>query len=366
MKIWFDHQIFVSQQYGGVSRYFFELANSLNKLAQTDATIFAPFHINSYLNNSGNLHPISFQFAFPYRGQRFRPDLIAPLFNFFSRMGKPDIVHETYYGERVLSRKDGSPAIVTTIHDMIYEKYPLLFMHAQERAEHKLLAMKQADRIICISAHTRRDLLDLYPYLADKVEVIHHGVSHKQADPTNCHGFPEPYLLFVGVRTGYKNFTNFIKAIGSSSFLSNTFSVLCFGGGALTNDELALAEKSGFPTKRLHQVSGPDVLLSQAYRQATALVFPSCYEGFGMPLTEAMVQSCPILCADASCFPEICMNAAAYFDPNNVDSIKACLEKTLGDPIELGRLSKAAKLRSHNFSWDKCAQETAKAYEAAL
>jgi glycosyltransferase involved in cell wall biosynthesis len=366
VKIWFDHQVFVTQRYGGVSRYFVELARSLNGLNNTEATIFAPYHINGYLNNCQYVHPLSFQFDFPSRGQRFRPGLIAPLFSLFSRIGKPSIVHKTYYGANSAPRNTRPPAIVTTVHDMIYEKFPAKFEQGREVIRHKLRAMQEADRIICVSQNTRRDLIEHYPFLEQKIDVVYHGVSSVVAEPSGSQAFPEPYLLFVGVRAGYKNFGNLLRALGTSPFLKSTFSLVCFGGGAFTDDELALCEKVGFPADHLYQISGSDELLARAYHQATALVFPSSYEGFGMPLTEAMIQSCPILCSSASCFPEICMDAAAYFDPEDVDSIRICLEKTLGDSDELQRLALAARVRSEVFSWDKCAQQTAKVYEALL
>jgi glycosyltransferase involved in cell wall biosynthesis len=114
--------------------------------------------------------------------------------------------------------------------------------------------------------------------------------------------------------------------LGASRRLAEAFQLACFGGGPLTPDERALVAKAGLAQDSVVQIEGDDDLLASCYRHARLFVFPSEYEGFGMPLTEAMVQSCPIACSQASSFPEIAGAAAAYFDPLDVDSMRTAIE----------------------------------------
>lgn len=363
MKLWFDHQIFVVQRYGGISRYFVELKRALKNIHDVDVDILAPGYINSYLRPSDMNNPFSFPLRKSFRGLRFRPMVVAPIFKFAAHIKKPDLIHETHYALDDVHLPKHLP-LVSTCHDMIFEKSP----NTQELASCVALKRKSFDRaaaIICISENTRTDLLDRYPALESKVTVIPHGVDHTLAPETLPVELPEPYLLFVGTRSGYKNFANLVRAMGASPQLREAFHLVCFGGGVFNAEELALCEVAGYPIKRLHHVSGNDKLLAYAYKRAVAFVFPSRYEGFGMPLTEAMVQGCPIACSDASCFPEICGDAAIYFDADDVESIRNCLERLLCDETRI-RLAALGRVRAHQFSWSRCAELTATVYRKAI
>lgn len=363
MKIWFDHQIFCVQRYGGISRYFVELMRALQEIRDVDADIVAPAYINSYLLPHDTQNSFSFPLRKPLRGLRFRPLALSPFFQLATRFGKPDLVHETHYSleYRHLRKRQ---ALATTCHDMIFEKFPGL-AEAKQRTELKRKSFDRADAIICISANTRDDLLGMYPWLESKISVVHHGVDHTPAPDHLPITLPEPYLFFVGTRPGYKNFANLVRAMGASRPLRENFHLLCFGGGAFEPEELALCEEAGFPTEKLHHLSGDDAVLAYAYKRAVAFVFPSTYEGFGMPLTEAMVQGCPIACSDTSCFPEICGDAAAYFNPDDVESIRERLEKLMAEDMRVD-LSTRGRNRVSQFSWSHCAEHTALAYRNAI
>lgn len=363
--IWFDHQIFSIQRYGGVSRYFYELSKAINEQPDMRTHIFAPLHVNAYLQHDKVSKGMRIHAPYPKRGLRFRPRLLAPLLHLALRVWRPDVLHETYYGLDHTHLAEGQ-RVVTTVHDMVYEKFPGLLDRSADRIAMKYRSIKRADQIICISDNTRKDLLEIYPEFMDRVSVVHHGVSLAEPSDEAVLKFPEPFLLFVGTRSHYKNFERLVQAIGASTFLRTTFGLTLFGGGPLTMAERSMIRVAGIPEQRILQVSGPDELLSLAYRRATAFVFPSAYEGFGMPLTEAMRHHCPILCSRASCFPEICGDAAEYFDPFDVDEIQDVLERTLASPSRLAELASAGALRGQNFSWRKCAAETAKVYRKLL
>lgn len=361
MKIWFDHQIFSIQRYGGVSRYFVELLRGLRKIDGIEADIIAPAHVNAYLRSDDCHFPLSFPLTHPKRGMRYRPALTTPLFRLANWLGSPDIIHETHYilGSEHVSRQT---RLVTTCHDMVFEKHPEWVSGSADRAALKRRTLERADAIICISEHTRKDLLELYPSLESKASVIHHGTDHKPAPDSLDIALPKPYLLFVGIRQSYKNFENLLKALGRSKQLRENFQLMCFGGGPISAEEYQASKDAGYPPEYIHYLAGSDTLLAYLYKHAAAFVFPSLYEGFGMPLTEAMVQGCPIACSDASCFPEICGDAAAYFDGNEIDSMSNAIECLVAIPRQ--QSSDISRSRSLMFSWDRCAQETSSVYKS--
>jgi glycosyltransferase involved in cell wall biosynthesis len=177
-------------------------------------------------------------------------------------------------------------------------------------------------------------------------------------------GAYEDVVLFFNKPNGYKNFISLAKSIALSKKLRSQFSLVCFGGGEITKQELFQLNEIGFPLDDLVYRNGDDSALSWYYKNASALVVPSHYEGFGIPLLEAMSLRCPIACSNISSLPEIAGNAAAYFNPWEVDSIIDCLENIVFSPSQLEILSDAGESRINNFSWDKCAKETSEAYKA--
>ncbi|MEO3693386.1 glycosyltransferase family 4 protein [Roseateles paludis] len=365
MQVLIDHQIFTIQRYGGVSRYFVELARALNARSDVAARLLAPAYVNRYLSPQDALHPLSFAWDGPNRGVRFRPFVLRPLAWLAVRTARPAVWHETSY-EACIDRLPKGVARVTTLHDMIVERFPSHFANAEERRLRKLAAMRRADLVICISHATERDLLSFYPEFAGKTHVVHHGVAQARVEGPKPSNLPDNYLLYVGTRQAYKNFDGLVRALGASNKLPPDLQLVCFGGGALTPAERKLVEESGFPLRRVRQMQGDDQLLSQAYRHARLFVFPSRYEGFGMPLTEAMVQGTPIACAKASCFPEICEDAAAYFDPDDLNDIRGCLESLLENPDRLLALGRDSQQRAAVFTWQRCAEQTLMAYAKAV
>lgn len=359
MKVWFDHQVFSVQRYGGVSRYFVELLRGLQQIDGVDATVVAPAHFNAYLNATDRQHPLSFHLPYPAKGMRFRPGFTAPVFRLAQWFGRPDVVHETHYmlGSKHLSDRY---KVVTTCHDMVVEKQSKWMNGSEHRRVLRKQTFERADAIICISDNTRRDLLEVYPQFEPKVFTVHHGVDQTPAPTALSVTLPKPYLLYVGVRSSYKNFDRLLQALGRSKTLRDDFQLLCFGGGAFTAPERQLALDSGFNPERMHLLSGDDRLLAYAYANASAFVFPSLFEGFGMPLTEAMVHDCPIACSDASCFPEICGDAARYFNGEDVDDIARMVEEVATAPRSKQQLER--KARATHFTWQRCAIETAGVY----
>lgn len=366
MKVCYDHQIFSWQRYGGISRYFCEVAKSLQSKAAIDVDIVSPIYVNEYLNYISDEVPVTGIFVkkLPKVASLIRilnSVVVKPMANKL----KPDVFHETYYSELALAPKTAKTLI--TVHDLIQEKFPDLCRGAEHAIKSKSMAIERADHIICVSENTRQDLIKIYSVDPKKTSVVYHGVSLDVEDSCSLSAMPDkPYFLYVGDRFGYKNFSAVVKAIAQSKILRDECKIVCVGGGAFSNTELNFFDKFGFRPGQLVQVSGDDKLLVDAYKNALAFVYPSLYEGFGIPLLEAMNLRCPVLCANTSSIPEVVGDSGLYFDPKSVVELGVQMERVLLDTSLRNVLVKNGIDRAKKFSWDKCADETRLVYEKVL
>ena len=363
MKIAFDHQIFCRQSFGGISRYF---ANLVEHLGHYDAEskVVAPLHVNYYLSK---LAPQYVQGKYINRYPKGLKTL-ATAYNTISakKMLKnwaPDIVHETFFSKT--ASLPGTQKTIMTVYDMIPELYPESFRNPSEMALKKASALKRADHVICISENTKMDLLRLLDISEDKVTVVHLGSGLPLASIPSKGELPNidsPYLMYIGQRGGYKNFTGLMKAIACSTTLRNSVRVVCFGGGAFTASELSEMKQIGLSEKQFVQLGGSDDLLYSLLQHAAAFVFPSLYEGFGIPPLEAMACGCPVVSSDISSMPEVIGSAGEFFNPSEPEDIAASIEKVLSDEHYAQQLVSLGDKRIKQFSWDKCAQETYAVY----
>jgi glycosyltransferase involved in cell wall biosynthesis len=261
-------------------------------------------------------------------------------------------------------------------------------IQASELDSAKRAAVQRADHIICISEHTRGDLLSLYQVSEKKVSVVHLGCDaaneqsaivntsinsstetsvNKRTNPTISDGRQgRPYLLYVGLREGYKNFEQLLRAIAQAPALLAEFDVLAFGGGTFTAHEQNLISTLGFKPIQVRQQSGNDASLNEAYQNATAFVYPSAYEGFGLPPLEAMAKSCPVISSNTSSMPEVIGVAGQYFDPQSLDSISGAIEAVVFSKERTQELIKLGRERVTLFTWRRCAQDTRAIYQAVL
>lgn len=359
MKIAFDHHIFSLENYGGISRYFKELLLELDKIG-IDSHIFAPIYINRYLKElkKSSLTGCFLNSIPPGTGRFLVEPINKMIENKKIKNWGPDIIHQTYYSNSVKKLK--IPRIVT-VYDMIHEKYN---NNQNFIKNYKLKTLVNADHLICISNNTKQDLLDIYPFLSNKVDVVHLGYSNllDRVDIFNKRNLP-PFILFVGQRNGYKNFENLIIAYSKSEKLINNFSIVAFGGGYFSDNEKIRFKELGFGENKIIHISGDDSVLKSIYRSAVALVYPSKYEGFGLPPIEAMSESCPVICSNTSSIPEIVGDAAEIFNPYDIENMKNSIEKVVFSPIYSKYLIEKGLLRIKEFSWEKCAQETLNIYK---
>jgi glycosyltransferase involved in cell wall biosynthesis len=357
MKVLFDSEIFALQLHGGISRYYAELIARLPRHG-IEPRLVAPLTFNEYLRTGRTPGFVGWRAPMRFHGRygaRAARSLGRAADRMAGRFVPHDIVHHTYYGRGRLS---AAPAVVTVV-DMIPEVLPQLFPRGNPHLA-KREACARASLILAISEHTRQDLLRLWPDLACPVEVVHLAVD-AQVFAGRATGDESNYLLFVGQRGGYKDFATFAEAAALLLRTSPQLRVVCVGGGPLSATELAPFAAQGVQD-RVAQRRVADEELPSVYSQARMFVFPSLYEGFGLPILEAFACRCPVVVSRASCFPEVAGDAAEYFTPGSPDSLLDTMARLDAEPGRRDELRQAGTRRLEHFSWDRTAQQTAAAY----
>jgi glycosyltransferase involved in cell wall biosynthesis len=362
MQLVFDHQVFSLQQHGGVSRYFCEVAERLAGYDGCDVTVLAPVYTNAYL---AKLPPsiVAGRRVPPIRyTARLRELLNGVLARRWLAAARPDVVHETYFSRRPVAPR--GTASVVTVFDMIHECFPEYFSPNDTTSARKLAAVRRADRVICISDNTRRDLLERVHVDPEIVSVVHLAGAPVPAVRPTRPVVDGTYVLYVGPRGGYKNFEGLLRAVAGSPALRRGVRVVAFGGGPLAAAEHAIVRELGLDDGSVVQMSGDDVALDAAYTFAAAFVYPSRYEGFGIPPLEAMARGCPVVCAANSSLPEVVGDAAELCTADDPESIAAAIEHVVGSRAHADELRARGRVRSARFTWDRCARASYEVYRA--
>src|SRR5690606_5354140 len=191
---------------------------------------------------------------------------------------------------------------------------PEFFPHDDPFITYKREAVERADHIIVISASTKNDLRDGSGVEGQRNTNMPHGMYAIEETGESVDGVPQLYLSYVGARNGYKNFVRFVKACALVLQQEKDLKVLCAGGGTfnLAERELLLRLKL---SNSVRQIEVSDGQLKPLYENAQLFVYPSLYEGFGLPLLEAFHNNCPVAVSKSSCFPEVGGDAVCYFEP---------------------------------------------------
>jgi glycosyltransferase involved in cell wall biosynthesis len=361
MKVIYDAQIFTQQEFGGISRYICALASQMSHVPGVDVKIVAPLHINQYLKDAdSDLVTGIYVRRLPKTGRVIK-SLSVALFGPVAGLMHPDLVHETYYAQHTSNRQVPH---VLTVYDMIHEKFPESFRDGDAVTRSKKYALKRVDHILCISENTRRDLLEMHQLPEDRITVTYLGYDALPNTGLQAHEVvgSNPYILHVGGRHGYKNFDGLLHAFAASSWLKANFRLVCFGAGTLSADELGLMSGLGLSAAQVIHVAGGDERLAALYKGAAAFVYPSKYEGFGIPPLEAMSLDCPVICSSTSSIPEVVGDAGEYFDPDDLDSIRGSIERVLQSSARRAELVALGRERCKRFTWERCAQETLAVY----
>jgi glycosyltransferase involved in cell wall biosynthesis len=360
MRIFFDHQIFAFQNYGGISRYFVEVINHLHKYPDVKLKFPILFSNNEYLTNNQVIKSTSFFRNYNIKGKgTLMMKLDTSLTRLAMRTSDYDIFHPTYYHPYHLGLNK-KPTVVTC-YDLIHEIY---IQDDKKSLDMKKRVLERADKIIAISKHTKSDLIKFYNIPEDRVEVIYLANS---LEPTSNPSFipvdkKKKYLLYVGNRNLYKNFTVFLKAIAPLLRKSKDLSLFCAGGGKFTKDENELFNTLRIETQVEHYPGSNDSLYT-LYSNAIAFIYPSLYEGFGIPLLEAMSCGCPVLASNTSSLPEVGGGAALYFEPTDEESIRFAVERLIGDTQLQDDLKRKGTERTKEFTWEKTARQSYTLYK---
>ncbi len=365
MKVLYDHTIFTNQRYGGISRYYCELMNQFDNIKSIEYKSALLLSNNYYLKNSKQIKKIGF---FPNTVFKGRDRIIIEINSFCTKRALKqqnfDIFHPTYFDIDFLNYIGDKP-FVLTVYDMIHEKFRDKFSADDKTSENKKILCNKASKIIAISENTKKDLIDFFGIEESKIEVVYLANSLVNCSSNLNMDLPEKYILFVGSRGGYKNFNQFIKSMRYLLAKDKDLSVVCVGGGAFTQEELLLFDDLDIKSQIFHYIL-EDNKLSYFYNNAELFVFPSLYEGFGLPILESFACQCPLVCSGTSSLSEIAEDAAEYFNPDSIESIQKSVEYVLDNKERREELVFNGNNQLSKFSWEKTAKETLKIYKGII
>lgn len=361
ITVLFDHQAFEMQKFGGISRYFYELIENLPVRSHLSLRLTT----NHYLQQ-GDFSPFHGWYV-PERPYKWFKGIVKQ----WNRQGSIkqlhkadyDLFHPTYYHPYFLDELPVDKPYVITVHDMNHELFSASLGRAEQMKAWKRETILRASRIIAISEQTKADLLRFLPVDEEKIDVIYHGI-HQQKQPYQGLHLPDRYILYVGDRNGYKNFDRFWNVFVRLAAEDKNLYLICTGK-PWKNPERLRFEKSGLSGRVLH-FQANDLELGQLFQQARLFVYPSLYEGFGIPILEAFLNECPVALSRASCFPEVAAEAGEYFDPENEASMYLALSHLLNNDERRQELIGAGKRRVRQFTWEETARKTFQTYQKAL
>jgi glycosyltransferase involved in cell wall biosynthesis len=274
-----------------------------------------------------------------------------------SRRMATGVRHAVYYDPFV--RCSRWPVVVT-VHDMIHE---ITGTGSGSLSKAKRLATRRADAVVAVSAKSAEDLRNLFE-LEKKIEVIPNGINNavllRAAELPPKSGERRPYILYVGSRSGYKNF-NLLETVLADSRELASYQLVPVGGEKPTTDELRRWNKSFGPGRVSHMSNATDVDLMDLYQHASVLVVPARYEGFGLPVLEAMALGCPVACSTGGALPEVASGHARLFSPESVDECGNAIVAALATTTE-ARSEAASHARS--FTWARTAQAYIRVYRS--
>ncbi len=356
---------------GGIGQYVRSLVKHLASIAPDDQFVLVyarargvrPFALPSASNISWVEIPIPrlllHRFLWPLLGKPLIESFTGPL----------DVLHITLTTTRVPTQV---PTVVT-IYDLFPEKYPDHFKPSGRFFRKGLLkqAKEQAHAIIAISEATKHDIVELLGMTADSIAVIHLGLPRRTAPPSTLEaGFirrytlQQPYILFVGRIDPRKNIKALIKAFSQLRRKTKDPYLLVLAGsnGWKAQEVRRFVERLGLQDSVRFLGYVPDEYLSSLMRNATVFAYPSLYEGFGLPLLEAMAYGIPIAASNISSIPEVAGPAANYFDPYDpTDICRALVELVEDAPLRVTLIEEGHR-RLANFSWERTAQQTLEVY----
>lgn len=372
MEVVVDGIIYQSQIRGGISRLFTEI---LPRMCVANDSLHITLLTQGRLKQALPQHNHITHCTIPNIERYLRPkrmwEPFVPTANGLIQkmlVGRESekIWHSTYYTMPL--RWNGYS--VVTVHDMIFERFCDFYTgsDADRLRERKKRCVQNADAVICVSNATREDVRNFYKIDFDSVYVVPHAYSDVFRRLENSESIPmlngRPFLLYVGIRSPYKNYNKLIRAYSKWSRQKDVMLVLV-GARPWSNDELSQLSQLQIQQQVQLLQNVDDETLCRLYNNAVAFVYPSLYEGFGIPLLEAMACGCPVVASRIPSTVEVAGDCPVYFDPSEEDDLLDALDTVLSK----GRSSERLKLgleKSKSYSWDKTATQTLQIYQEVV
>ncbi|AMR32933.1 hypothetical protein A0256_16660 [Mucilaginibacter sp. PAMC 26640] len=362
-EIFLDSIVFQIQKFGGASTYWKELLSNFVKL--NGVNIILQSARKEDLNHDGRIIcDLVESFNVNLLIEDTIPVSLLRYLPLTRRLPPKSLYHNSYY--RTCLQKN--VVNIFTVHDFTHKrglasKFPRKLIHIGLTA----LGLKNADGIICISQSTKNDLLHYYPHIReDKIRVIYHGVSDVFSPLRNYTGakifndqlnLAEQYVLFVGKRAGYKKFEIIPEALLKHKHLK----LVIVGGGDIKQQEWA-SLNAALPGRFIHLNGVNNEQLNVLYNYAHCLVYTSVYEGFGIPVLEAMKAGCPVITNRLSSLGEISGDAALFINDVTAASLDQKLTEINTPEMRQQLIAKGLE-RSRLFTWEKCSAETLNFYK---
>jgi len=359
----------------GIGRYVSRLVENLQVIdPENEYFILMQAKDFSKLKDSPRFHKVAASFGwYGFREQIFLPLILKRI--------QPDLVHFPHFNVPIFY----TGRYVVTIHDLIKHEWhqkgsttrsaPIYWLKHQVYKGVIWLAVKRATKIMVPSYHVKQKLVAQYHLSADKVEVTYEAGSlaegesrsdeeRKKAFTAEKYNLASPFVLYVGNAYPYKNLPTLFAAVKQVN-QSQPLCLAVVGARGVFLDRLRQSAQEQGSLEYINFLGYvPDADLVDLYKEAAAFVLPSFSEGFGLTAVEAMGLGCPVVAANSSCLPEVCDEAALYFNPWEAQDLAAKISQVLADPLLADDLRKKGQERFAKFSWKKMASETLRVYRS--
>ncbi|MEO5684455.1 MAG: glycosyltransferase family 1 protein [Chitinophagaceae bacterium] len=363
MKVFFDHQIYVQQQFGGISRYFNELMKMEShgiEVAKLDPALASMVY-----GSKTDLYSRGLNYVKRKTGVGRLPGQKEADLRIMQQLTDTsfDIFHPTYYDTYFLDSIN--KPFVLTVYDMIHEIFYEYFQDNNTVTHNKRILCDKAAAIIAISENTKRDIVNIFQVPEEKVHAIQLASDFDTVTATTPAGSGQwdNFILFTGNRWGYKNFYLPVMALAGILKKDSDVQLLCTGH-PFTKAELQFFKDLGIENKVKHIFLKDDGELAWAYQHAAFFIFPSLYEGFGFPLLEAFGRGCPVISSNGGSLPEVGGNGALYFNPKSIPEIREAAQQVLYNTGLKNDLINKGRTVFKKFSWERCRQQTIEVYRS--
>ncbi|MBI5404749.1 MAG: glycosyltransferase family 4 protein [Candidatus Kerfeldbacteria bacterium] len=378
MRIGIDARFYGPGTGTGLGRYVERLLNELDRI-ETDHTFVVFLRAENFEDFRPTREGRFEKIKAPWRWYSLGEQLGMPRLLAKSRL---DLMHFPHFNVPLLTRG----RFVVTVHDLILNKFPTerastlepMLYWAKHAAYMRVIrsAIRRSRHVLAVSENTSRDIQSTYGLSADRISVTYEGCDPPGdrgtagIDLAEHFGITGPFAMYVGTSYPHKNLERLIDAAVRLRQRGERFQVVLVGRNDFFSKRLQEYVRQRLPAADRGAIifTGyvDDRVLNALYAAATLYVFPSLYEGFGLPGLEAMARGVPVAAARASCLPEIFGSAAAYFDPDSTDDLAAVVKRLMDSQAEREQLQTRGYEQVGRYSWKRMAQQTLDVYNRCL